>query len=405
MSEIQTPIAGLHLDETVILNVNRLAYQGHAVARRDGLVHFVEGALPGERVQARITRRGARHVFAETLAVLSPSPLRVAPPCPVYESCGGCHLLHAAYSLQIEAKAQFVRDAFRRWPETVAAVREPLAAETPFRFRNRMSYSIGRAEGAPVVGLHARGDTERIVSARHCVLPAEWHGEILERTAALLARHPDAVRDGPRRLDLREGRRTGQRMATLSPPPAPPLLESWLRDCGELVDTVVVSNVFDPRRGAVRCRAVKGRGWIEERLDRWTFEIGPHTFFQTCTEQAEALFRAAAERVAELKPARVIELFAGVGALTAFLSPHADEIVAIERYAPSVSGARRNLRRNRIENVRFLCRDAAAFRPAAGSSRRTCWRSIRPGPDWMPGRGRRSSPGTCGACCIFRAIR
>ncbi len=350
----------------IVLEIERLAYQGVAVGHLDGMACLVEGALPEERVEAEIIERHPRYVRARLLRVLQPSPARVEPPCPVFGRCGGCHLLHAAYALQEAAKNQFARDAFRRRPDHTARVRDTVPAPYPLRFRNRMSYSIANTPNGPVAGLHARGDPKAVVPAHACVLCPEWHGEILQRTAAVLAWHANDTSTWPRRLDLREGRRTGERMAVLAPPPAAPLLSDWLRECGPRVDSVVIGEASAAGGSPMRCRPVQGRGWIEERMENWTFEIGPNTFFQTFTEQAETMFRAVADLAAALTPRRVVELYAGVGALTAFLSPAVESILAAEVHAPSVAMARRNLRRNRIKNVRFVRSDAARLRPTPG---------------------------------------
>ncbi len=352
---------------TVELEIERLAYQGYGVARRDGRVHFVRGGLPGERVSAEVVRRGPRVAFAETRAVRRPSPQRVTPPCPVFGRCGGCQFLHADYALQVEAKTEFVRDAFRRRPDDAARVRDCVPAADPFRFRNRMSYSVALDGGRPVVGLHERGRPDAVCDACACVIAPAWHNELLEITTAALSGAGGGPAGWPRRLDLREGRRTGHRMATLSPPPSPEFARRWMARCGAGLTTVVFSEWPDPRGGAVARRTAKGAGWIEERLDRWSFEIGPHTFFQTNTDSAEALFRAAGAIAAEIAPARVIELYAGVGALTVFVAAHAQDVLAIERHAPSVEAARRNLRRNFARNVRFHRGAAADIRPTAAS--------------------------------------
>lgn len=364
MTQKQTPLSPPPAE--IELEIERLAFQGCAVGRSRGLVYFVADALPGERVRARVTRRAARVAFAETVEVLRASPRRRSPPCPVFGRCGGCHLLHADYALQVEAKTQFVRDAFRRWPELAARVRDCAPAPEPLRYRNRMSYSIACAAGEPVIGLHARnaaGGDAPLCDALRCLIAPAWHREVLEHTLAALRHAGGDPAQWPRRLDLREGRRTGQRMATFWPPPPPAFAERWLAGVPAGIVTVVFSEPPDPRGAAVRCRPVRGSGWIEERLERWTFRIGPHTFFQTNTEAAESLFRAAAAAAAETKPRRVVELYAGVGALTVFLASVADAVIALERHRPSVAAARGNLRRNRIANVRFHGGPAAEFRP------------------------------------------
>jgi 23S rRNA (uracil1939-C5)-methyltransferase len=347
------------------IEIERLVYGGAGLGRLDGLVVLVEGALPGERVEAEIVERRRRYARARLHRVLRASPFRVEPPCPVFGRCGGCSLLHADYTLQLAAKTQFARDAFRRRPDQAARVRDIVPAPQPMRFRNRMSYSIAPTPEGPVVGLHARGDPSLIVPAHTCVLCPEWHGEFLRQTAAVLTR-AGAEPTLARRLDLREGRRTGQRMVVLAPPPPAAVLDAWRRACGPLVDTIVIARKLAADGTPISSHPIQGRGRIEERLGRWTFEIEPRVFFQTFTEQAETMFRAAAELAAELKPTRVVELYAGIGAWTAFLSEVAETVVATEISEPAVAAARRNLRRNGIHNVRFLQADAARFLPPTG---------------------------------------
>ncbi len=338
----------------VRLRAEKLVYEGHALARLDGMVCFVDGALPGELVDARITRRAAKHAFARLEQVIEPSPARRAPACPVFGHCGGCHLLHLEYPAQLEAKRGFVAEALRFLGVGAPPVEPVIGMETPIFFRNKMSFSIGLRDGAPVCGLHEREDFDFIADASSCVLQSEASREILRRMEAFLASGRIATDRWPRRLEIREGRRTGDRLILLEREDGGFPFDPWVDLFADLATTVVAAA---PPRGALR--VLGGPGTLCEQVGGLTFEIGPRDFFQTNTEQAERLFGLIESRVRTLRPGRVLDLYAGTGAITAFLARAAGEAVGVEADAASVQSAIRNAKRNGIDNLRMVRGDAA----------------------------------------------
>ncbi|MEI6412669.1 MAG: 23S rRNA (uracil(1939)-C(5))-methyltransferase RlmD [Pseudomonadota bacterium] len=95
------------------VSIDSLTQDGRGVARLDGKVLFIDGALPGERVRVSIQRRQRRHDEAALRAVVTPSPDRVKPRCPHFGVCGGCLLQHLAPAAQIAAKRQVLEDALQ----------------------------------------------------------------------------------------------------------------------------------------------------------------------------------------------------------------------------------------------------------------------------------------------------
>lgn len=102
-------------------------------------------------------------------------------------------------------------------------------------------------------------------------------------------------------------------------------------------------------------RVLKGSGLIHEKLNDMTFEIGPATFFQTNTWQAERMFAELVEWAESLRPSLAVDLYAGTGPIAAHLSRIVSHIIAIESNPASVRAARRNFALNGIENVRIEC--------------------------------------------------
>ncbi|NLI28473.1 MAG: TRAM domain-containing protein, partial [Nitrospiraceae bacterium] len=115
----------------ITLQTERPVYGGTALGRHDGKVCFVEGAIPGERVRARITEEKNDYCRAATVAVLDPSPDRITPPCPLYGTCGGCQQQHIAYHRQISLKQEILTDTLHRIGKLDVTLAEPLADEQP----------------------------------------------------------------------------------------------------------------------------------------------------------------------------------------------------------------------------------------------------------------------------------
>ena len=129
----------------MILSVEGVGAGGICVARaEDGRVVFVRGALPGETVRVSVDSSGARFLRASVVEVLSPSPERVVPPCPVFGVCGGCDWQHASPALQLSLKTSVVREQMQRvggftWDGSVSPV-EPLWG---WRTRSQWAGGVG----------------------------------------------------------------------------------------------------------------------------------------------------------------------------------------------------------------------------------------------------------------------
>jgi len=108
---VQAPV---QIGEEYEIAIEGLTHDGHGVGRAEGFTLFVPGALPGERVRASVTEVKKQYGHARLVEVLQKSEERVAPPCPIYEACGGCQLQHLSYEGQLRWKRQMVVDNLRR---------------------------------------------------------------------------------------------------------------------------------------------------------------------------------------------------------------------------------------------------------------------------------------------------
>ena len=144
MSEILQDSAPLRRGDTLELEIEKAAFEGRCVSHVNGLVVFVDGAVPGDRVRATVFRKKKQFAEARVEEILAPSPFRVEPPCRHFGVCGGCKWQHMAYDQQLRWKREHVLDAFTRIGGLEGVlVQETIPADEPFWYRNKMEYSFG----------------------------------------------------------------------------------------------------------------------------------------------------------------------------------------------------------------------------------------------------------------------
>ncbi|HYN13897.1 MAG TPA: 23S rRNA (uracil(1939)-C(5))-methyltransferase RlmD [Burkholderiales bacterium] len=156
------------------LSIDSLDAEGRGVARNaEGKVCFVEGALPGERVTARLVRGKRSFDVLQADSILQPSASRLEPRCPHFGVCGGCVLQHADSGVQMAEKQRWLVENLARigrvQPETLL----PIVYGEEWGYRNRARLSVRRVEkkGGVLVGFRERRSTH-VAEMREChVLP------------------------------------------------------------------------------------------------------------------------------------------------------------------------------------------------------------------------------------------
>ncbi len=364
-------------------DIEKLAFGGAGVARKDNYVIFVKGALPGESVKARITKRKKAYAEARLLEIETPSPRRVQPPCPYFDWCGGCTWQNLAYEDQLKYKRRIVAESLLH----IGQIRDMdvgpvLPAQKPFGYRNKMEFSFAARRwllpeelGDSAIsnyfalGLHVPGTFDKILQIDHCMLQSETANEILRYVNRYARDHqlqPYGIKshDGFLRfLVLRESSYNGEIMVNLvTAYEAPEALQQLARRLVKEFPAVqsVVNNINTrPAQIAVGEKelVLAGRSWIEEQLGPFRFKISANSFFQTNTFQAERLYRTVMEFADLDKDAVVWDLYAGTGTISLFLGTQAKEVIGFEAVQSAVDNANQNIREHKFNNIRFVAGD------------------------------------------------
>jgi 23S rRNA (uracil1939-C5)-methyltransferase len=383
------------------LTIDSLAFGGAGVARLDGFVVFVTGAVPGDRVRALVGKSKRAYAEARAIDLLEPSPERIAPRAPH----PGMPWQILPYERQLEVKAAQVDDALRRIGRLDGFALEPIvAAVQPWRYRNKLEYSFGSDEGRLVCGFHAPGRWEDIVEIDDCLLASEASNDARERIVRWcresgLTAHDRRSGEGLlRNLVVREGRRTGQIQVRLVTSPGELDRDGLVRAAGE-IDGLLwtrLDSVAETTQGG-ETELLAGSERLEEEIGGLRVRIAPQAFFQTNTEMAEQLYGLAVEYAGLRGSERVYDLYCGIGTIGLLMAPRAAEVWGLEIVEDAVADAIAGARLNEIDNVRFFAGDvrlamrelvATAGRPdvlvvdppRAGLSQKIVRRIIEAGP-------------------------
>jgi len=351
-------VCGFAPGARVELEVGDLAYGGAGVAREEGFVFLVEGALPGERVGAEITSVSRRFARARALEILRASPDRIDPPCPHDAVCGGCAYQALAYPAELEAKRDQVIQILERIGRFASpSVCDVIPASHPLGYRRRMRYALPLTQGAGP-GLHARVDPAGIVEIPRCLLAADRIQAAYLRLLEDLRPLPSSQR--PRHMELQFGSLSDSLVAWFSGEAAPSpalrrLASIWCGADGLLQG--VLYQPATPRRRSIADRPLllSGMDQVEEKLGEFRLRIPAGSFFQANPPLAADIFERIAEHVEG--SASILELYAGVGALTLFLARKDRILTAVEGNASSLQAARENARSNGFRTIEWMASD------------------------------------------------
>jgi len=360
--------------DEIELDVERAAMEGRGVARLDGLVVFVDRALPGERVRARVQRSHRRFMQARAIEVLRPSPQRVAGRCQHLDVCGGCSWQELDYEAQLDIKTDLVRETLARLGGfTDLDVPRALPSPDRFFYRNKMEFSffVGR-DGEVVLGLHVPGTHDRVFDLEACHLMSEESNRIVACVRAFAAAsgvpayHMRRHTGYWRYLVVREAKTTGQTLVNLvtAAGPMPRAEELVAALTGEFASITGILHSVNDSRAIIAVGAAEallyGVPEIEEHLGGLRFRITANSFFQTNTRQAERLFEVTAA-YAELDGTQeILDLYAGTGAIALWLARNARRVTGIELIPDAIAMAETNARLNGIDHCRFVQADVRA---------------------------------------------
>lgn len=359
--------------------MERIAAEGRCLAHVEQGTLFVPQTAPGDVVEVQVTKMRKRTLESYVVRYEELSPLRVAPGCAHFGACGGCQWRMIPYEVELEAKREQVAGQLR----TIGKVELPeiapiLGCEQTEQYRNKLEYTFSPrgwrtetlaadedAEKAlpMALGFHVPGRWDRVLHVEHCSLQPEPSNAVRNFVYTYALAHGLTFYDARsqegllRNLMIRVAT-TGEVMVLL-------VVYEWNRDVENLLAAVkaefptitslqwTVNQKVNDSLYDLEMNVYAGRDYIEERMRSLHFIIGPKSFYQTNSRQAERLY-GVIEHLAELTGSEMVyDLYTGTGTIALSLAQRARQVVGVEIVAEAIADAHKNVQRNGITNAQF----------------------------------------------------
>lgn len=370
------------------IRVEDYAAEGRSLARVDGKVIFIEGAVPGDVVDIQLGKNKADWAEGHAINIKELSADRVEPFCDHFGVCGGCQWQMLPYEKQLQYKQKQVADNLSRIGRITLPEMMPIigAKETRY-YRNKMEYTFAtrkyipteafrqmKAEGIDpndlpgAAGFHARGFFDKVVEIDTCHLQEEPTNLIRKFVADYAIKNELPFYDikqhqGWLRNMFVRNTTTGELMINLvlgyeDKEYRERLLELLLQQFPQI--TTLLYTINTKRNDSLydlNPQVYSGKGYIIEKLEDFQFKISPKSFFQTNTRQAEKLYNITRE-FAELNGTQTVyDLYCGTGSIGIFVSKHAAKVVGVEVVADAIEDAKENAALNQLQHTAFFAGD------------------------------------------------
>lgn len=334
--------------EPVSVDVTDLSHDGRGVGRVEGKAIFVHGALPGERVLARLIDRNRKYDEAVCEQVLEASPERVEPDCPWFDRCGGCALQHLGHQSQLHWKhRRLVENLSRLGGVEAEQWMDPLAAEPWFyRRRARLSARLVRGKGRVLVGF--REPQGRFVAdIEDCRVLHPDFSQRLQGLSDLLGEL--SIADKVPQVETA----SGDQGSAIVIRHLEPLNNDDLDRLRQWSAAEGIAVYLQPKGPDTVFRLAPEHHELTYRIEEFDLELAfhPQHFVQVNGAINRQLILRALEWLDLQGPERVLDLFCGLGNFTLPLATRAAHVTGIEGAPELIEAARANARRNGLDNI------------------------------------------------------
>lgn len=310
------------------------AYGGYCIARDEKII-LIKGAVPGELVEVNVDERKRDYMLATVTQVLEPSELRVEPKCPVFGTCGGCHLQFIAYEKQVSMKEEILVDSLTRLGGIEVQL-SPSLTDAQWYYRCRAQFKVS-SEGA--IGFF-RESSRDVVLFESCPLMAGRINELLQHIKE------KNLASGLKEIHISIG---DSAAALLKGDAADPERTEAFRNIG--IASIAVNDTL-----------IEGSGAVMFDLNGLKYTVSPWTFIQAHWSLNLKVAEFIAGQLSPLEGKKVLDLYAGAGNFSLPIAEYAEEIVLVEENPFAVEDGTRNLKLNALKNCKFVKSSAEKYR-------------------------------------------
>ena len=360
-------------NDILTVNIEDVTATGDGVAKYEDYPIFISGGVTGDKLSITVTKTNKTYGFGRIKEILSPSPYRQEPICPVFKACGGCDFMHITYPHQLCIKENIIKGNLQR----IGSVRSDeyefegvIGADNIYEYRNKAQLPIGKKGKETVVGFYCKKSHE-IIATESCMIQDKKINSIINSFLMYANKYKISVYDEKahkgilRHLYVRTGNKTGEVLVTIvtnssSPLPREDELMEFLQKESGIKG--IIQNINTEKTNLIlgkKNRVIYGEDKICSMIDNLKFNISSESFFQINGAQTEKLYAKALEYASPQENETVFDMYCGTGSISLFLAQKAQKVIGVEIVEKAIENAKENAKLNGIENAHFYAGDCA----------------------------------------------
>lgn len=354
-----------------------IGHKGEAIGKSDGFTVFVDGAIKGDIVKAKIVKSKKNYAVGDLVEIVKPSPFRVQPKCDLTGICGGCSIMSLDYEKQLELKQNIVVENLKR----IAKIENPnvekiVGMKEPYYYRNKGVFPITKNNNAVEIGFYKKRSHD-IVEFEECKIQHQSTKAILDEikkftveknTPIYVENMPspksknkrEKAINGIRRVMIRNAFANDEIMVVIVTSDENNYhLDELAKRLVEVNSNIksIIQNINNTEGNKIlssKNKIIFGDEKIIDQIHDLKFEISPNSFYQVNPVQTDVMYSKALEYANLTGKEIVFDIYCGIGTISLFLSKKAKKIYGIEIIPEAIEDANKNAKLNNIDNIEFI---------------------------------------------------
>ena len=370
----------ISIENIEILNT---ASKGKSVAKHNGRVIFVKGGVPGDICDITVFKRRKKFWEAKIEKIKKKSRYRIKPKCTHFGTCGGCKWQNMNYEAQLEFKQNQVLDNFSKiGGVTIEKFNDILGSDKIYNYRNKMEFTFSNKRWLKedeikndeniidknALGFHVPGMFDKVIDLKKCFLQENPSNKIRNSVKEFALENNLSFFDirnqkGFLRNLMIRNTNIGELMVLVQfyyeDKKKIDLLMNFIKKSFKEI-TSLLYTVNEKANNTIYDQKIicfYGRKYITEKIGDLSFKIGPKSFFQTNSDQAEVLYKSAKKLADITKNDTVYDLYTGTGTIAQFIASNAKKVIGIDSVPEAIEAANLSAIDNNISNCMFFAGD------------------------------------------------
>ena len=350
-----------------------ISSEGKGVIKTVYGVIFVDALLLGEEAEIEVTYARKGVAYGKIVKLITKSPDRIQPLCPVSTACGGCVFQNASYEYELRYKKHKVEETLKRIGHLEnIKVNDVIGMDDPSHYRNKIQVPFGKENKHVIYGFY-KSNTHKIIPIKECNIEDKKAGPILKEIASLMEEfHIDPYNEDYRigiirHVLIRTSISTSEIMVVFVSnvdtfPGRNNFIKELVNRCPQI--STIIFNVNKRDTNVIlgeNEKTLYGKGFITDEILGLKFNISSKSFFQVNPIQVQKLYGSALEYANLSKKDTVLDAYAGVCTIGLLAAPHVKHVTSVELVKSAVINGRNNAKLNNINNIDIIEDDCTLY--------------------------------------------